>query len=277
MNELVERHLTPTEIRQRQVDHLRLLTEIDNYDSEVEEHKRCVKEANTEIARLQVRERDIRKELRSGTVWEVRQQKMGFADADREPDFAGAAGPAKFSKRPGCSDMETEDECSARTVREEMASERAAGRGPLDTLLGIDGNSDEPDPETDPPEHDKPGFLDGDDGFGKFFPRAKDHEELRTDLLVVLQNQGGAPSKQALIESVGDVGTTRFDEVAHWTRMQLAAMNITEYPEFQCYMPKTPPPMPRALQTALGEKAPKKKRAPRKPKADPSFHGEHVD
>lgn len=240
MNELVERHLTGTEIRQRQVDHLRLLQEIDNYNSEVDEHKRCVKEANTEIARLQVRERDIRKELRSGTVWEVRQQKMGFADPPHR----------EYPER------------SDREIREAM---------------GIDGNSDDPDPETDPPEHDKPGFLDGDDGFGKFFPRAKDHEELRTDLSVVLQNQGGAPSKQALIESVGEVGTTRFDEVAHWTRMQLAAMNITEYPEFQCYMPKTPPPMPRALQTALGAKAPKKKRGPRKPKADPSFHGEHVD
>lgn len=84
MNELVERQLTRTEIRQRQVDHLRLLTEIDNYQSEIEEHARCSKDAKTEISRLQTRERELRRELRSGTVWEARQRKLGFADGSTD-------------------------------------------------------------------------------------------------------------------------------------------------------------------------------------------------
>lgn len=96
MNELVERQLTAIEIRQRQVDHLRLLNEIDNYDSEVEENKRCIREAQTEKARLMVREREIRRELRSGTVWEARQVKMTFINGSTDepaPDIGPPAPP----------------------------------------------------------------------------------------------------------------------------------------------------------------------------------------
>ncbi len=82
MNELVERPLTAIEIKQRQVDHLRLLTEIDNYQSEIDEHRRCAKDAANEVARIQSRERELRRELRSGTVWEARQKELGFETAD---------------------------------------------------------------------------------------------------------------------------------------------------------------------------------------------------
>lgn len=219
MNELVERQLFPSEIRQRQVDHLRLLNEIDNSQSEIEEHQRCVKESRAEIERLQARERELRRELRSGTVWETRQQKMPFQGV-------------------------------AATVIDH----------------GISATTDDPDPETDPTEHDKPELLDIDDAFGKFFGRATDHEQLHADLACVLQNKGGAPSKEALIEAIGAVASTCFDEAAHWTRMQLAEMNRSEYPEFEVYLPKTPQPMPRALQAALKASKPKKPRAPRRPK-----------
>lgn len=154
--ELVERPLTPIEIKQRQCDHLRLLTEIDTCESEIQEHRRNAKDAATEMKRIKSRERQLRQELRDGCVFEVRdrQQKLAL-----DPD------------------METEDECSARTVREEMS---AAGHTPFcdhkfidsknclkcgisfaelkaeslresQRLNGISATTDEPDPETDPP------------------------------------------------------------------------------------------------------------------------------
>lgn len=253
MNELVERHLTGTEIRQRQVDHLRLLQEIDNYNSEVDEHKRCVKEANTEIARLQVRERDIRKELRSGTVWEVRQQKMGFSDPPHR----------EYPER------------SDREIREAM---------------GIDGNSDDPDPETDPAERDADGNplpppaypqsaadQELERKFEKVYPVARDAFALRADLGVVLQRHAGSllPSAEA-IRALGDPVSIAFQKVAGWVCYELADMNRSEHPEFDSFLLTSRQPMPAEL-AALVKAPAKKKRAPRKPKADPSFHGEHVD
>lgn len=84
MTELVQRQLTPIEIKQRQVDHLRLLTEIDNYQDEVAEHQRNAKDAKLEIERLIQRERALRDELRSGCVWEARQKKLDFADGSND-------------------------------------------------------------------------------------------------------------------------------------------------------------------------------------------------
>lgn len=115
--ELVERPLTPIEIKQRQVDHLRLLTEIDNYQSEIDEHRRCAKDAANEVARIQSREMELRRELRSGTCWETvhvepRQKSLEFAD----------------------------------TLVERPTDTESHACNP-----GISATTDEPDPETDPP------------------------------------------------------------------------------------------------------------------------------
>lgn len=155
----------------------------------------------------------------------------------------------------------------------------------------IDASTDEQAPEIDPPvhpdqlrpylddeapEHDKPELLDSDDAFGKFFGHAKDHEQLLADLACVLQNKGGAPSKEALLEAIGAVGSTCFDEAAHWTRMQLATMNRSEYPEFEPYLPMRPQPMPRALQAAFKVPKAKKTPAPRKKAAAPKDTSEQA-
>jgi hypothetical protein len=224
MQELVERQLTKIEIRQRQVDHLRLLTEIDNYQSEIEEHQRCAKDAKTEIARLQTRERELRRELRSGTVWEARQVKLKF----------------------------------------------------------VDGSTDEPDEDTDPPghpdqgyslpdeeqqEHDKPALTLDEECTAWFierYPLANDHEKLRSDLAVVLQNSGGAPTRDKM--SAWTVGAPVFDAVAHWARIELAHMNASQFPKERI---PARHPMPAALALAL---KPKAKRA-RRPKPEASFHG----
>lgn len=102
MNEpLIERTLTPIEIRQRQVDHLGVLAEIDNYRDEMAEHRRCVKESAAEIERLEQRERQLRRELRSGTVLEARQRTLEYADTQRErpePDEGDSCDPPAPSK-----------------------------------------------------------------------------------------------------------------------------------------------------------------------------------
>ena len=150
-------------------------------------------------------------------------------------------------------EYETEDECSARTVREEM---------------GIDGMSDSPDPETDPPqrchlcgmtaglhhigcgigapgipEQDKPELTDQDDPFGQRYPMARDHLRLRTNLSVVLQGVLTPTLEQLQALPVGSAG---FDKIAHWTRIESARMNLTEHPELEVYLP-TGQAMPKEL------------------------------
>jgi hypothetical protein len=232
--ELIERPLTPIEIKQRQVDHLRLLTEIDNYQSEIDEHRRCAKDAANEVARIQSRERELRRELRSGTCWEAvhvepRQKSLEFADT--------------LLERP--------------------------------TVPGVDGMSDEPDPETDPPgppEHDEPALTDQDDAFGQRYPMARDHLSLRMNLEVVFQ--GPAPSTEQL--AIYPVGSPEFDTIAHWCRMQLAEMNKRSHPELDVYLPKPPQPMPKVLKALMKPKRgarPLTQPKQRKPRSEPSFHG----
>lgn len=198
--ELVERPLTPIEIKQRQVDHLRLLTEIDNYQSEIDEHRRCAKDAANEVARIQSRERELRRELRSGTCWETvhvepRQKSLEFADTlvERPTD----PGISATSDEPD--DMETEDECSARTVREEMA------------------------------EHDKPELTAIElpsyyDRFAELYPMATSHGALRDALHSVLTDEQYARLPNGTVEA-WHPSSIVFQEIAHWARVELAHAN----------------------------------------------------
>jgi hypothetical protein len=218
MNELVERPLTPTEIRQRQVDHLRLLTEIDNGRDEIAEHQRCVKESRAEIERLEQRERQLRRELRSGTVFEARQKKLDLDVTVRpiEPIWP-------------------ED---LRAQAEQM---------------GIDGSTDEPAPEIDPPDT----AHDAWEAFAKQWPQARDHEQLRTDLSVALQG-ANMPTLEQLREWQPDTGL--FQGAAHWARLEIAHMNASEYPDL--WIPPRQP-MPERLAELVKGKAQKKTRKAR--------------
>jgi hypothetical protein len=231
--ELIERPLTPIEIKQRQVDHLRLLTEIDNYQSEIDEHRRCAKDAANEVARLQSRERELRRELRSGTVWEAqhvepRQKSLEFADT--------------LLERP--------------------------------TAPGIDAMSDEPDPETDPPERDSDGaplpppaypqFIADqklEESFRRLCPVAKDGVRLHSDLAVALQRHEGAVLPSLATVDGWHPSTVRFQEVAAWVCFELADMNRTEHPEFDCFLRVRRQPMPARLAELV--MPPKRKRGAR--------------
>ncbi|OGR95474.1 MAG: hypothetical protein A2V88_15275 [Elusimicrobia bacterium RBG_16_66_12] len=154
-----------------------------------------------------------------------------------------------------------------------------------DDAYAIDGMSDEPDPETDPPgpalpgrasdmlrelaeddaepqEHDKPELTDQDDPFGQRYPMARDHLRLKTNLSVVLQGVL-TPTLEQL--QALPVGSAAFDKIAHWTRIESARMNLTEHPELEVYLP-TGQAMPKelaAMRRALKEGEPKKKRGAR--------------
>lgn len=119
------------------------------------------------------------------------------------------------------------------------------------TREGIDGSTDEPAEEIDPP---------GPDPFAARYPMATDHGKLRGDLAVVLGNRGlRVPSLDELRQWHERSGV--FDALAHWARLEIAHMNAKEHPEIQ--IPGRID-MPEKLAELLGEKP--KKRRTRAPK-----------
>lgn len=149
-------------------------------------------------------------------------------------------------------DMETEDECCARTVREEMAAEIAAGRHPL-ACFGIDASTDEPAPEIDPP---------GPEPWAHKYPMARDHAALRGHLLVALSNSGLNTPTVEQLQQWAHPATGIFDAAAHWARIQVAALNETEDRKHDPSWigPRERPPMPEKLRELIEGEAPKKKR-----------------
>lgn len=181
-------------------------------------------------------------------------------------------------------DMETEDECSARTVREEM---RAAGHkpaGPRDH--GISATTDEPDPETDPPgptaswaryaeddpdapEPDEPELTAIDlpshyDKFVELYPFALTHGALRDVLHSILTAEQYTRLPHGTVEA-WHPSSVVFQEIAHWARVELAHANSVGRGEHIAGL--TLPAqlkMPAAIEKAITE--PKKVRKPRAPK-----------
>lgn len=109
------------------------------------------------------------------------------------------------------------------------------------------------------PGEEPRGFSPKTDRFAELYPMARDHEKLRADLAVVLQNAGGGPTREQL-EACTRMGSERplFDEIAHWTRVELAHMNATEHSDWE--LPSRLP-MPRALRKLLPKPVPKRTRS----------------
>lgn len=193
--------------------------------------------------------------------------------------------PVHLTSKPAHDDeYESEDECSARTVREEM---RAAGHkpaGPRDH--GISATTDEPDPETDPPgptaswaryaeddpdapEPDEPELTAIDlpshyDKFVELYPFASTHGALRDVLYSVLTAEQYARLPNGTVEA-WHPSSVVFQEIAHWARVELAHANSVGRGEHIAGL--TLPAqlkMPAALEKAIAE--PKKVRKPRAPK-----------
>jgi hypothetical protein len=164
---------------------------------------------------------------------------------------------------------------------------------------GIDGMSDAPDPETDPPglpgawiryaaddptapedetaADDAPlpppaySHLAPDEAtrlkFLQHYPWPKDSFQLRADLAIVLQRIEGAELPSAATVNGWHPDTLMFQKAAGWVRDELADMNRGEHPEFDPFLPLERQPMPKEL-AALCMPVKKAKRGAR-PLANP--------
>jgi hypothetical protein len=131
-------------------------------------------------------------------------------------------------------DMETEDECCARTVREQMAAEIAAGRHPL-ACFGIDASNDEPAPEIDPPGPYA--------RFEEMYPSATDSTRLATDLWRVLEP-----------DQIQKLDSGIFNAVANWARIEKAHAEAGKREPIAGLTLPRREPMPEKLADLLGVK-----------------------
>ncbi len=230
-----ERALTPPEVQDRTAVLLHLLDEQDTIRFRVRASRDELREWRVEARKLATQIDEVRQEIRTGIVTEPAQQDLPHMEKP----------PARVWPE------ETEDECSARTVREEMATEIAEGRGPLE-VLGIDGSSDKADPETDPPPPD-PYW-----GFNANYPKAERHLDLWDALREAL-----TPDEFAKLEAGNDVGSWhrssgQFEAVAHWVRVENAHRSHADRKPTPGITVPARFPMPLALAQALAKSQPKK-------------------
>ncbi len=151
-------------------------------------------------------------------------------------------------------------ELKAESLRE---SRRINGISDDPQSHGYGAAQDDPDPE-----HDKSELTDQDDPFGKRYPVAQTVMRLHDDLAVVLQGVLVPTSVQL---DLVVPGSTLWDRLAHWTRVELCRANLTEHPELEAYLPGSNP-MPKelaAMRKALKDTERKPKRGAR-PFSSPS-------
>lgn len=123
---------------------------------------------------------------------------------------------------------------------------------------GIDGSTDEPAPEIDPP---------GPDVFAQLYPMARDHGTLRDDLHAVLTPEQYALLPNGTVEA-WHPATGIFDAIAHWARIEKAHIEIPKREPIAGFYLQGRMPMPVKLAELLGKPAkPKRARKPRKPRA----------
>lgn len=123
---------------------------------------------------------------------------------------------------------------------------------------GIDGSTDEPAEEIDPP---------GPDVFAKLYPMARDHSTLRDHLHAVLTPEQYAKLPHGTVEA-WHPATGIFDAIAHWARIEKAHTEIPKREPIAGFYLQGRMPMPVKLAELLGETAkPKRARKAHKPRA----------
>lgn len=236
LDDTYERALEPWEIEERKNKALELMEEQDGLGSTVEQHKRQIRTLKLRQSTVESRIRLLRHEVRSGKTLVDRQAELPYADT--------------LVERP-------KDSLIARDV--------LAG-----VYGGIDGMSDEPDADTDPPEHDKPELTDSDDLLGKLYPMARTMPDLWTELVgwtLTTEQADILISKQLPV-----AGTPGFDAVAQWSRLSKAHKIGQERAQagkggiHGLYIPAVPP-MPKEIAALL---KPEKKKRGTRPFSSPS-------
>ena len=230
-----ERSLTPPEVEQRTQVLLGLLDEQDEIRRRVRASRDELREWRVEARKLATQIDEVRQEIRTGIVTESAQPELPHMQAPKP--VLTRAQHAGIGAGGGDEDgMETEDECSARTVREEM---------------GLDGSSDEPDEATDPPAP-SPYAM-----FAVNYPKAETHaglfEALQSALTYAEFEKLDAPTVRSWPRDSGV-----FEAVAHWARVENAhKVHATRPPTAGITLPARLG-MPGALQQALATSQPKK-------------------
>lgn len=204
-----ERALEPFEIEERKNKALELLEEFDSLGSTIDQHQRQIRTLKLRQSTLNSRVRLLRHEVRSGKTLVDRQSELAFP----RPDGA-VNGKADGTELDGMIDRLTKVVDRAKAVSEYPPF-------PSHTVVdsddprerGIDGMSDEPDPETDPPEHDKPELP---DLFAQMFPIARTMPDLWTELVGWALTAEHAA--HLMDKPLPPVGTPGFDKIAHWAR-----------------------------------------------------------
>jgi hypothetical protein len=240
-----ERSLTPPEVDERTQVLLALLDEQDEIRRRVRASRDELREWRVEARKLATQIDEVRQEIRTGIVTEPAQMKLPHTEPVHVT-YPTDTEDERLVRETMALEMETEDECSARTVREEMG-------------MGIDGSSDEPDEATDPPN---PYAM-----FAVNYPKPTSHIELRSQLQAAL-----TPAEWEKLDTNVVLGwhpsSGQFDAVAHWARVENAhKVHATRKPTPGITLParfELPGPLQRALATSQPKKpakAAKKKRA----------------
>lgn len=240
-----ERTLTPPEVDQRTQVLLSLLDEQDTIRFRVRASRDELREWRVEARKLAAQIDEVRQEIRTGIVTEPAQMKLPHT----EPQHV-------------LSPTETDDECRA---REEiyahdpcLDAERNCGESVCPA--GIDGTSDEPDPETDPPLPDR--YW----GFNANYPKAENHLALWDALREALTPAEYGKLVDGKAVASWHRSSGQFEAVAHWARVENAhKVHANRAPTPGITVPARFP-MPLALTQALAVSVPEKKPAPARKK-----------
>ena len=215
IDDTYERALDQWEIEERKNKALELMEEHDGIGSTIEQHQRQIRTLKLRQSTVDSRVRLLRHEVRSGKTLVDRQAELPLAyPRDERP----TSPPPQ----------------------------------PYPVPAGIDGMSDEPDPETDPifpdelQEHDKPEVP---DLFAELYPMARTMADLWTELCGWALTPEQAD--RLLHRPLPPAGSTGFDAIAHWSRVTKAhrVSDPRALPD-GLYIPLVPP-MPSELAAML--------------------------
>jgi len=233
-----ERELTRLEIQQRKDLALDMMVERDDLVSAVDEKKREIKEIHVDLARLDARIAQLRREARIGKVFEPRQVTLGFGDAHA-------------SVRPLNTDGPTLGDADGNPVEDPRDAEEQV----LDDIEAPELGAETQVLQAQPA---------GDDTYDRFYelyPMARNHGALRDYLHEALTGEQYARLETGTVEA-WKIGSPAFDLVAHWARVEKSHRDAPHRGPIPGLTTPRKLPMPEQLAELLGDRG-KKSRKPR--------------
>lgn len=240
-----ERSLTPPEVQDRTAVLLHLLDEQDTIRFRVRASRDELREWRVEARKLATQIDEVRQEIRTGIVVESAQPELPYPQAPK---------PVEPPAYECCECLGTMQQCELNGSLQWVCPKcdhpdivQQAGLQPP----GIDGASEEPDSETDPPAPD-PYFT-----FNQNYPRAETSAHLFDELHKALTETEYAKLDGDLVRS-WKPATGIFDAVSHWARVENAHQSHKSRAPTPGIVLPARFPMPGPLQQALASSQPKK-------------------